>query len=202
MIASKVGPNHLHQADLIEACERSLQNLGTDYIDLYQVHWPNWEIPFEETFRTLEKLRDDGKIRAIGVSNFGPKDLADAINLAHIEVNQLACNLLMRAVEYDIQPMCAEHGIGMLCYSPLAQGLLTGKFRSADDVPEGRARTRHFSNERSLARHGEPGCEQATFEAIDRIRKVAGEIEQPMGRLALAWLLHQRGVTSAARRGA
>ncbi|MFW6060296.1 MAG: aldo/keto reductase [Phycisphaeraceae bacterium] len=196
VIASKVSPSNLNAADLRRACERSLKHLGTDYIDLYQVHWPNWDVPIDETFGALEKLRDQGKIRAIGVSNFGPKDLSEAINQARIESNQVAYNLLLRGVEHGIQPMCAEHGIAILPYSPLAQGLLTGKFRTADEVPEGRARTRHFAADRPQARHGEPGCERETFAAIDGIRAVSARIGQPMGRVALAWLLHQPAVAS------
>lgn len=196
VIATKVSPNHLHPRDLLEACEGSLQRLGSDYIDLYQVHWPNWEVPMEETFGALEKLRDQGKVRAVGVSNFGPNDLADAINVARIESNQLAYSCLFRAIEHEIQPMCVAHGISILPYSPLAQGLLTGKFRSPEAVPDGRARTRLFSGERAQARHGEPGCERETFAAIERMASVSERIGEPMSRVALAWLMHRPGVTS------
>ena len=201
VIATKVSAKNLQRADVVAACDASLQRLGTDYIDLYQIHWPNWNIRLEETCAALEKLRDSGKIRAIGVSNFGAGDLSDAINQTRIETNQIAYSLLLRAIEYDIQPMCRDHGIGMLCYSPLAQGLLTGKFEKADDVPAGRARTRHFSHERQHARHGEAGCEQATFDAIQRIRDISARLDQPMSRVALAWLLHQPAVTSVVAGG-
>lgn len=196
VIATKVSPKHLQRRDVVEACERSLKQLGSDYIDLYQVHWPNWEVPVDETFAALAKLRDQGKIRAVGVSNFGPVDLADAINAARIESNQLAYNLLFRAIEHEIQPMCVAHGISILPYSPLAQGLLTGKFRSADEVPEGRARTRLFSDDRPQARHGEVGCERETFAATERIAAVSERLGEPMSRVALAWLLHRPGVAS------
>ena len=76
------------------------------------------------------------------------------------------------------------------------QGLLTGKFASANEVPEGRARTRHFSKDRPLARHNDPGCERETFAAIKEIRRICNEIDQPMAEVALAWLLHQPGVTA------
>jgi aryl-alcohol dehydrogenase-like predicted oxidoreductase len=89
-----------------------------------------------------------------------------------------------------------EAGIGILCYSTLTQGLLTGKFSSADEVPGGRARTRLFSSDRPETRHGEPGCEEELFAALDRIRTICNEIGQPMANVALAWLLQQRGVTS------
>ena len=86
--------------------------------------------------------------------------------------------------------------MGILCYSPLIQGLLTGKFTSPGEVPEGRARTRLFSGDRSQARHGEVGCEVETFATIEEIRRISEEIGQPMARVAVAWLLHRLGVVS------
>jgi myo-inositol catabolism protein IolS len=108
----------------------------------------------------------------------------------------MAYSLLARGVEYEVVPICAEHGVGMLCYSPLAQGLLTGRYTSADEVPAERARTRHFASTRPQARHGEPGFEAETFDAIRNVKRVCDEIGQSMADVALAWLLHQPTVTS------
>ncbi|MCD6289730.1 MAG: aldo/keto reductase [Anaerolineae bacterium] len=196
VIATKVSSGHLSRDQVQAACERSLRRLGTDYIDLYQIHWPSRTIPLDETMEALEQLQEQGKIRAIGVSNFGVQDLSECLSVGRCETDQLPYSLLWRAIEYEIKPKCEENGIGILCYSPLVQGLLTGKFASADDVPEGRARTRHFSKNRPLTRHGEEGCEEETFAAIERIRQISEEIGQPMARVALAWLLHQSGVVS------
>lgn len=196
VIASKVSPSHLHKEDVIKACEASLKRLCTDYIDLYQIHWPNWEIPFAETIEALESLREQGKIRAIGVSNFGVRDLSDFLAVGRCESNQLPYSLLGRAIEFAIQPKCMENNISILCYSPLAQGLLTGKFATADEVPEGRARTRLFSRNRPQARHQEEGCEAEAFAALAEIRRICKEIGQPMAQVALAWLLYQPAVTS------
>lgn len=196
IIASKVSPNHLPPAELVSACERSLKNLDTDYIDLYQIHWPGREVPFEDTMNALIRLRDAGKIRYIGVSNFGAGDMPDMLQHGRFESNQLPYSLLWRAIEHTIQPLCVDHQISILPYSPLAQGLLTGKFTSADEVPDGRARTRLFSTERAQAQHGEPGAEAETFDAIARIKALAASIDQPMSHVALAWLLYQPGVTS------
>ena len=126
----------------------------------------------------------------------GVKDLSGLLAHRCPISNQLAYNLLFRAIEFEIAPLCRENQIGITPYSSLAQGLLTGKFASADDVPEGRARTRHFSCDRPQARHGEPGAEVETFEAIARIRRISDDAGIPMNRLALAWLLAQPGVTS------
>ena len=196
VLATKVLPNHLKRASLIGACQRSLARLKTDYIDLYIVHWPNPRVPIEETVAALDQLVDDGKVRAVGVSNFGPSDLATLLPHRCPASNQLAYNLLFRAIEFEIAPFCLENRISITPYSSLAQGLLTGKFAHADEVPEGRARTRHFSGDRPQARHGQPGAEAETFEAIAQIRRISDDVGIPMNRMALAWLLAQPGVAS------
>lgn len=196
IIATKVSPHNLAPAELRVACERSLKNLNSDYIDLYQIHWPSREVPFEDSMAELEKLRDEGKIRAIGVSNFGVQDQPAMLAAGRFESNQLPYSLLWRAIEHGIQAQCVAEGISILPYSPLQQGLLTGKFASADEVPEGRARTRHFATTRPQARHGEPGAEAETFAAIDTLRAISQEISKPMNHIALAWLLYQPAVTS------
>jgi aryl-alcohol dehydrogenase-like predicted oxidoreductase len=173
-----------------------LQRLQTDYIDLYQIHWPSRVTPLAETLAALEELRQEGKVRAVGVCNFGPGDLADLLPRGWAETNQLPYSLLWRAIEYEIQQRCFDAGMGILCYSPLAQGLLTGKFASAAEVPDGRARTRLFSGQRTLARHGQAGQEEEAFAAIARVRQISAAVGQPMALVALAWLLHQPGVTS------
>jgi aryl-alcohol dehydrogenase-like predicted oxidoreductase len=197
IVATKVPPTDLEPDKLRQSCERSLRSLRTDYIDLYQIHWPSKTLPLEATWRTLEALQREGKVRHIGVSNFGTSFLGEQLRLGRAESNQLPYSLLWRAVEFDIQPLCAANEMSLLCYSPLAQGLLTGKFLTADEVPEKRARTRLFSSSRKMTRHGEAGCEQDTFAALAEIRRVSDELGQPMGRVALAWLLAQPGVASA-----
>ena len=157
IIATKVSRNHLHREDLLHACERSLKRLNSDYIDLYQIHWPDPQVPFEETMQTLQDLQAQGKIRAIGVSNFGMQDLAGILNAGKIVSNQLPYSLLFRAIEFQILQECIDQHISVLCYSPLLHGLLTGRYSSPDEFPPGRARTRHFSSSRRLVRHNEPG---------------------------------------------
>ncbi len=199
IIASKVHESHLAGEQVVAACEASLKRLGTDFIDLYQVHWPLRDVPWDETFNALRQLKEQGKIRHIGLSNFGAEDLHDLVVIGSatgVSSNQLIYNLLARAIEYAVLPSCVERDIGVLCYSPLAQGLLTGKFSSADDVPLPRARTRHFSKDRQHTRHGCDGCESETFTAIANVQAICERIGQPMADVALAWCLHQRGITS------
>jgi aryl-alcohol dehydrogenase-like predicted oxidoreductase len=199
VIATKIGPDAMRESTLIASVERSLDNLGTDHVDLLQIHWPSREVPLGETWAVLERLRAQGKTRAIGVSNFGPRDLQEALDVGAATrpvTNQLPYSLLSRAIEYEIQPLCEQHGVGILCYSPLLWGLLADKYASADDVPPGRARSRHFSPARPQIRHKEPGCEAETFAALARIRAIAARLGMPMQDLAIAWLLHQPAVTA------
>ena len=164
ILATKALPEDFSYERLKADCEERLRLLQTDYIDLYQLHWPNWEVPLEQPIQALTELKQEGKIRAFGVSNFGPQDLSEAIGLSpEISSNQVPYNLLWRAVEYEIQPICEKHNIPILCYSPIMQGLLAGKFDSADEVPDDRARTRHYSGKRSQARHGEGGQEEGNL---------------------------------------
>ena len=198
VVATKVLPSNLEPAALRQSCEASLRALGSDYIDLYQVHWPNPKLPWEATYRTLEALQAEGKIRVIGVSNFGVSYLDEVCGLGRVETNQVPYSLLWRAIEFEILPRCVEDEIGVLCYSPLCQGLLTGKFRTPEEVPDKRARSRLFSAQRAMTRHGEPGCQAETFKALAGLSAIAAEMGQPLGRVAMAWLLRQPGVTAVA----
>lgn len=196
VIASKAASPNLSQEDIIKACEQSLKRLRTDYLDLYQIHWPNRSVPLEETVAGLEQLVQQGKVRAVGVSNFGVKDLDDILKLTNIATDQLPYSLLWRPIEHSIQPKCVDNNVGILAYSPLSQGLLTGKYRAADEVPQGLTITRFYSHERSNARHGEAGMEAETFAAIARLREICEAIGVTMGNMAIAWLLRQAGVSS------
>lgn len=196
VIASKVAVSNLAPDALIAACEASLKRLGTDMIDIYQIHWPSRMVPLADTLGALERLREQGKIRAIGVSNFGPADLGDLLAVGRAESNQVAYSALFRAVEYGVLPLCEEHQISVLAYSPMLHGLLTGKFATLDDVPPERARTRHFAPSRGQTRHSEPGAEVELAGALDALREIAAERDLTMAQLALAWVIHQPGLTS------
>lgn len=196
IVASKVSGEHLAPSDLKAACEASLRRLNTDYLDVYYIHWPNPDVPIEQTMRAIEELKEEGKIRVAACSNFGPQDLGELLEHGRVEANQLAYNLLFRAVEYGVQEACQANNIGITCYSPLAQGLLTGKFHSLDEVPAGRARTRHFASTRPGTRHGEPGAEEETEAALEALRRVCLESGMDMGQAALAWLISREAVAS------
>ena len=196
VLATKVGGQYLAPDDLRAACEASLTRMRTDYIDVYYIHWPNWDVPFSETYGALSRLKEEGKVRVIACSNFGKRDLPELLREGRVEANQLPYNLLWRGIEYEILPLCIENGVSVTCYSPLLHGLLTGKFRSVEDLPPNRIRTRHMAPGRMGVRHTELGAEQETFAAVDQIRDLAEQAGMPMAQLSIAWLLHQEGVTS------
>ncbi|MBD2341210.1 aldo/keto reductase [Calothrix sp. FACHB-156] len=186
--ATKVFANHLKYDQVIAACERSLENLKTDYIDLYQIHWPsgafNTEIvPIEETMNALNFLKKQGKIRAIGVSNFSREQLAQAAQYGRIDSLQPPYSLFWRPVEKELMPYCVEHQISILAYSPLAQGLLTGKFSPGHqfDPADNRAKNRLFQGE---------NFERAQ-QALDKLRPIAETHNATLAQLALAWLIAQ-----------
>jgi aryl-alcohol dehydrogenase-like predicted oxidoreductase len=192
VIADKVSRSDLRKADVLASCDQSLKLLQTDYIDLLQVHWPNHDIPFEETIAALHQLKQEGKVRTIGVCNYGKLDMSDHLGAdGEMISNQLPYSLLWRPIEYDIVPLCEQHQVGILAYSPLMQGLLSGKYTSPDEFPEGRARTKLFSSDRPNTRHSDPGFEELTFATIANIQAICDEIGQPMTYVALAWLYRQ-----------
>lgn len=191
-IASKVSESHLSPALLRTALEASLARLRTPYIDLYQIHWHSRaavrsskyperplaeEVPLRETLLMLQQLQQEGLIRHIGVCNFGPRDLQHALDTGvTIVSNQICYNLLWRGCELaGLLKMCQDNRISVLAWSPLQQGLLTGKFARADDVPSGRARTRLFSRDRPCQRHGEDGQEVEVFAAIAALQAAVSE---------------------------
>lgn len=201
VIATKASPSHYAPEALREACDASLRRLRTDYIDLYQLHWPiRTDVRLEDVVGTLDELKGAGKLRAVGVCNFGPKNLTEVERAVPDSdpwvSNQLAYSLLWRAIEFEIVPACERLGMGILAYSALLHGLLTGRYDHADQVPQGRARTRHFSTDRPEARHGEPGQEDLTFSTVAAIRSIAQQNGLSMTELALAWVVHQPQVSA------
>ncbi|MBD1880227.1 aldo/keto reductase [Coleofasciculus sp. FACHB-T130] len=186
--ATKVFANHLKYDQVIEACDRSLKNLKTDYIDLYQIHWPSGVfkseiVPIEETMNALNHLKEQGKIRAIGVSNFSRAQLEEAAQYGRIDSLQPPYSLFWRWVEKDAMPYCVENKISILAYSSLAQGLLTGKFGSDHqfDPADNRAKNKLFQGE---------NYERAQ-QALDKLRPIAERHQCSLAQLALAWLIAQ-----------
>lgn len=195
VILSKVFSNHLKYDQVIGACDRSLKNLGTDYLDLYQIHWPPGafgakKVPLEETMKALKNLKDQGKIRAIGVSNFSLDQLQSISKIGPIESLQPPYSLLWRHVETDTLAWCRENGVTILAYSPMAQGLLTGKFASDHQFEKGD----HRSSNRLFQADVYPLVQQA----LAALRPIAEKKGITMAQLALAWVIARPGVCAIA----
>lgn len=137
-IASKVWPTHFHYDDVIKACENSLKNLGTDYLDLYQLHWPNKSIDIKETMSAMEKLKENGKIKNIGISNFSAEETKEAqkvMSKYEIASNQVEYSIVTRDIEKEgLFDYCKDNGIAIIAYSPLSHGKIFNNKGLLDDL--------------------------------------------------------------------
>jgi aryl-alcohol dehydrogenase-like predicted oxidoreductase len=171
-------------------CDASLQRLGTDYIDLYQQHWPDMVgTPVEETMRALDDLVKAGKVRYVGLSNADRPMMEQALAVRHVDSLQPQYSLFHREPESDLFPFCREHGIGVVAYSPLASGLLGGRYTPDQTFEEGdwRATSPDFTGE-GLRRN---------LEKVERLREIAQRFGKTVAQLAIAWVLANPAVTSA-----
>jgi aryl-alcohol dehydrogenase-like predicted oxidoreductase len=169
--------------------EDSLRFLGTDYIDLYQVHWPDFDTPFEATAEALDELVEEGKIRYVGVSNFGVEEMAKFEKRRKIDGLQPPYHLFRRDVEEEILPYAAEHGIGVLVYGPLAHGLLSGRMTPDQELAEDdwRGQSDIFRGENF----------QRNLEAVEELKRFAEERGSTIVQLAIAWTLANPNVDVA-----
>jgi aryl-alcohol dehydrogenase-like predicted oxidoreductase len=166
---------------LREGVDRSLEALGVDHIDLYQVHWPDSQTPFAETGEALQQMVDEGKLRHVGVSNFGPAQIDELSRTRPVETLQPPYAMLRREIETDILPYCAEHDLGVLVYGPLAHGLLTGTMSADHQFAEGdwRVGLPEFRGE-DLARN---------VAVVAELKRFAEERGHTVSQLAIAWTL-------------
>ncbi len=194
------GPNQrgLSRKHIMEQCNASLRRLGVDYVDLYQCHRPDPETPVDETLRALDDLVTQGKILYAGVSEWSVTQLADAVyvgrelNLDPIVSNQPVYSLLERYIEPEIIPFCEKHGIGQVVFSPLAQGVLTGKYKPGQQPEQGTRAADEKSNQ-FMGRF----MNDETLAAVQNLQGVAQEAGYSLAELALAWVLRQPNVSSA-----
>ncbi|WP_047864539.1 aldo/keto reductase [Rubrobacter aplysinae] len=182
----------LSRQHIMASCEASLERLGTDYIDLYQVHGWDPTTPMEETLRTLDDLVRMGKVNYVGVSNWTARHVAKSLEIsrAHdweaFSSLQAHYSLVGRDLEHELLPLSREEGLGVLPWSPLSGGFLSGKYTRENQSPEG-ARRSGFDF---------PPVDERGFDTVDALREVADGKNASVAQVALAWLLHQPGVTS------
>lgn len=191
-------PNNkgLSRKHIMESCENSLRRLGTDYVDLYQLHGPDPHTPIEETMRAMDDLVTSGKVRYIGCSNFYGWQIVKANSVAEkhgyskLISGQHLYNLLRRDVEREVLPACDDQGLGLMCWSPLASGLLTGKYDlSKEPAKDSRVGLR---SEIDIPRY----WNEASFRIISEVQTVAKEVGKTPSQVALAWLLGDARVAS------
>jgi aryl-alcohol dehydrogenase (NADP+) len=194
------GPNDmgLSRKHLMQALEGSLTRLGTDYLDLYYAHMPDYDTPLDETLRAMDDMVRQGKVRYIGCSNFRAFQVARALgisdrqNLARWDFVQPPFNLLARDVEYELLPLCREEGVGVCPFSPMAAGLLSGKYEK-DKAPLEGAR---YSLGHWGYTYNKPYWSDANFAAIEQYRKIAAQAGVSLSRFALAWALANPAITA------
>ena len=178
-------------ANINREIDMSLRRLNADYVDLYQIHWPDPNTPIEDTLFAMEKLKQSGKIRCIGCCNFSLELLKESLRYGEIKTIQIPYNLIDRKPETDLLPFCRENNIAVLVYSPLARGLLTGKY----------GRNTEFGSDDHRSRSNDEYFQSAAFlknlEVVERVKLVAKKLNKTPAQIALRWVLENPCVTAA-----
>ncbi|SFJ82538.1 Predicted oxidoreductase [Paenibacillus sp. UNC496MF] len=187
VIATKVSAHHLRPKEIRTALWQSMFRLNTDYIDLYYIHTPSNEIPIEESMGELSKLKEEGVIRAIGVSNFSLAQLKKAMQYGRIDAIQPEYHMLQRSIEDDLLGYCLENDISIMSYNSLAKGILTGIFHKGKEVTDFRKERPLFQSENLLK----------TADLIRLLEEIAAAKDATLSQIAISWLLRQKGLTSA-----
>jgi aryl-alcohol dehydrogenase-like predicted oxidoreductase len=185
----KVSKNGTYDSILREA-EDSLRRLGTDYIDLYQMHWPDTDTlaPAEETMRALDKLVKDGKVRYVGVSNYNIAQLEQSLTVRHVDSLQPPYSILRPAIEQELLPYCLEKGIGVVSYSALTSGLLSGNYTYDTKFEKSDWRSRNKAHTVDLA---------SNVDRVEKLRLIANRLGITVPQLAVAYVLAHPAITSA-----
>ncbi|WP_346237896.1 aldo/keto reductase [Niabella insulamsoli] len=167
--------------------EASLKRLQTDYIDLIQLHWPDTTTPIDETMRAMEKMMQDGKVKAVGVCNYNAAQLKEAEQTIKLQSNQVPYSMLKRDIETAVVPYAIENNLSIIAYSPMERGLLTGKYQSSDALAADDHRTNYFK--------------RFDFDKVatltDKLAALAAEYQATTAQLVLAWTFHQPAVAAA-----
>jgi aryl-alcohol dehydrogenase-like predicted oxidoreductase len=174
---------------VIEECENSLKRLKTDYIDLYQCHWRDQSTELEETMEACAQLVKEGKVRAIGLSNFTADDIRKCGSIVPIASNQPPFSMVLRDIEKEVLPYCREHDIATIVYSPLQRGLLTGKFKPDHQFAPG--------DHRAAQPQFQPGFIEKVNKFLEELKPIANRHNTTIGNVVLNWTIQQPGITVA-----
>jgi aryl-alcohol dehydrogenase-like predicted oxidoreductase len=195
------GPNDrgLSRKHIVESIHGSLRRLQTDYVDLYQAHRFDHETPLEETLKTFDDLVRQGKVLYVGVSEWRAEEIAQALRIAdemgfdRIVSNQPQYSMLWRVIESDVVPLCEKEGIGQIVWSPIAQGVLTGKYKPGAAPPAGSRATDEASGAGFISRL----MEDDILSRVQALQPIADEAGLSMAQLAIAWVLQNQNVSAA-----
>jgi len=174
---------------VIYECEQSLKRLGTDYIDLYQIHWPDTTTPIDESFEAVSRLIEQGKVRYAGVCNYSSTQMAEAEKSVPLVSNQIPFSMVNRDIEEETVPYCIRHKKSILAYSPLQRGLLTGKIHRGYTFQDG--------DHRASLPHFQPDFIEKTNALLDKIKPIAESKGVSLGQLVLRWTIERAGITIA-----
>lgn len=174
---------------IIQECENSLRRLKTDFIDLYQIHWPDKTTPIEESMEAVYQLMKEGKVRAAGVCNYSAEQMKIANDTIPLSSNQVPYSMVLRKIEAEVVPYAIEHNIGILAYSPLQRGLLTGKITKDYKFEAG--------DHRPTTAHFKPENIEKTNNFLKEITPIAKEKGVSLAQLVINWTINQPGITSA-----
>jgi aryl-alcohol dehydrogenase-like predicted oxidoreductase len=207
IIVTKFGMNYKEMPDLrdssrarvLASIDKSLKNLGTDYVDVYLVHWPDRRTPFEETMGALDDVVRDGKVRFVGLSNFTRDEIEACMAVRRVDVVQYGRNMFDRRMEREILPYCAEHGIGFMAYGSLAYGLLTGTFTEDMDFggADWRARRGNMGSIKLFAALFGPEKFADNVRAVEELKGIAARYGKSLPQLALRWAVSHPAVSTA-----
>jgi aryl-alcohol dehydrogenase-like predicted oxidoreductase len=187
------------RARVMASIEKSLENLATDCVDVYLVHWPDPQTPIEETMRALEDVVRQGKARFVGVSNFKSEQIEACSRVRRVDVAQYGWNLFDRRMQRDVFPYCRDHGIGVMAYGSLAYGLLTGAFSESTDFgsDDWRARTDKMGSIKLFETLFGPECFPRNLRVVEDLKALAARYGRSLPQLALRWSISNPVVSTA-----
>jgi len=207
IVVTKFGMNYRDKPNLrdssrervLASIDKSLKNLGTDWVDVYLVHWPDRETPFEETITALEDIVRDGKARFVGLSNFKVEEIEACMGTRRVDVVQYGLNMFDRRMEREILPYCADQGVGFMAYGSLAFGLLTGTFSEDTEfgTDDWRARKGKMGSIKMFdAIFGEESFPR-NVRAVDELKGIAARYDKSLPQFALRWAISNPAVSTA-----